>query len=73
MRTFALFGAKISEFSKFIECPHGQGGEGVELSEYNEDSIFCFLLLGSSVNGSKLISARLLVIHKRHPHKTTKI
>jgi len=26
MRTFALFGAKkISDFSKLMECPHGQG------------------------------------------------
>jgi len=26
-RTSALLGAKTSEFSKFMLCPHGQGGE----------------------------------------------
>jgi len=26
MRTFALFGAKTAEFSKFKVCPHRQGG-----------------------------------------------
>jgi len=26
MRKSALFGAKTSDFSKFILCPHGQGG-----------------------------------------------
>jgi len=30
MRTFALFGAKIPDFSKFMVCPHGQGGRGVK-------------------------------------------
>jgi len=29
-RTSALFGAKTSDFSKFMMCPHGQGGEGFE-------------------------------------------
>jgi len=26
MQTSALFGAKTSDFSKFMVCPHGQGG-----------------------------------------------
>jgi len=26
MRTSALLGAKTSDFSKFMVCPHGQGG-----------------------------------------------
>jgi len=29
MRTFAFFGAKISDFSQFMVCLHGKGG-GVE-------------------------------------------
>jgi len=31
MRTSALFGKKISDYSKLVVCPHGQEGEG-ELS-----------------------------------------
>jgi len=27
MWTSTIFGAKTSEFSKFMVCPHGQGGE----------------------------------------------
>jgi len=30
MRTFALFGAKNFRISKFMACPHGQGGSGFE-------------------------------------------
>jgi len=30
MRTSALFDAKTFDFSKFMVCPHGQGGRGVE-------------------------------------------
>jgi len=30
MRMSALFGAKNSDFSKFMVCPHGQGGKGIE-------------------------------------------
>jgi len=29
MRTSALFGAKISDFLKFVMCPHGQGERGL--------------------------------------------
>jgi len=29
MLTSALSGAKTLDFSKFIVCPHGQGGEGL--------------------------------------------
>jgi len=28
MWMFALFGAKSSDFLKFMVCPHGQGGGG---------------------------------------------
>jgi len=30
MRASALFGAKTSDFLKFMVCPHGQEEEGVE-------------------------------------------
>jgi len=30
MRTSTLFGVKTSDFLKFMVCPHGQGGGGVE-------------------------------------------
>jgi len=45
MRTSALFGAKISDFSKFMVSPHGQKGR--ELSQCGhfvdkgEGPIFC--------------------------------
>jgi len=29
MRMSALFKVKISDFSKFVVCPHGQGGKGL--------------------------------------------
>jgi len=29
MRTSTLFGAKTSDFSKYIVCPHEQGGRGL--------------------------------------------
>jgi len=29
MRTCALFGAKPTDFSKFMVCPHKQGGRGL--------------------------------------------
>jgi len=33
MRMSALFGAKTSDFSKFLICPHGQG-KGVNFSRF---------------------------------------
>jgi len=38
MRTSVLFGEKISDISKFMVCPHGQGGgEGVSQCEHIVD------------------------------------
>jgi len=34
LRTSALFGAKNSDFSKSMVCPHGQGGRGVNFSRF---------------------------------------
>jgi len=46
MRTSALFAQKTSDFSKFIVCPHGQGG----LSQYghftNKEGQFVAILSG---------------------------
>jgi len=36
MRTFALFGAKTSDFSNFMVCPYGQVGRG-NFSRFCED------------------------------------
>jgi len=43
MRTSALFGAKTSDFSKFMVCLHGQGGDGV-------DQVLTFCGQGGGVN-----------------------
>jgi len=46
MRTFALFGAKNFDFSKFLVCPHGQGKDGVE-------PVRTFFRQGEGVNFSR--------------------
>jgi len=38
MRTYALFGAKTSDFSKVMVCAHGQGG--VNFSRYCADALY---------------------------------
>jgi len=51
MRSSALFGAKILDISKFVVCPHGQGGrttagifrtrkEGVNISKFCADDCY---------------------------------
>jgi len=41
MRTSALFGAKTFDFSKFMVCPHGQGGEGGRKRGVEPVQTFC--------------------------------
>jgi len=42
MRTSALFGAKTSDFLKFMGCLHGQGGVGVFLRNFVQTSFNVF-------------------------------
>jgi len=39
MRTSILFGAKTSDFSKFMVCPHGQGMRGLNQCGLRERGI----------------------------------
>jgi len=48
MRTSALFGAKTSELTKFMVCPHGQGGlsQSRHFSDKGEGVNFLAILCG---------------------------
>jgi len=54
MRTSALYGAKISDFSKFMMCPHGQGrglSQCGHFADKGEESIFRDFVRTSFMNG----------------------
>jgi len=58
MRTFALFGAKTSDFSKILVCLHGQGGRGLSQCGQGggrEESIFHNFVRTSFMDGPLLI------------------
>jgi len=55
MQTSALFSAKTSDFSKFMVCPHGQGGGGLSqcghFSDKERRSIFRDFVRASFTDG----------------------